>query len=125
MVISRRKRVIDLMDDFKLIKVERKETNGGKELIIHNPTNLKLIGEGSQGAVFQLSEARCVKIYVNPNSATKEGNALEAAKALNIVPNLYEVGPNYVIMEYLKGPNLKDYLKKTKMIPNLLQNKSS
>ncbi|WP_440970224.1 hypothetical protein ACSS6N_23155 [Peribacillus frigoritolerans] len=105
------------MDDFKLIKVERIEKKGKKELIIHNPTTLKLIGEGSQGAVFQLDEDRCVKIYVNPNAATKEGKALEAAKDTHIVPRLYEVGPNYVIMEYLKGPNLKDYLKETKDIP--------
>ncbi|WP_144527706.1 serine/threonine protein kinase [Peribacillus simplex] len=105
------------MDDFKLIKVERIEKNGKKDLIIHNPTTLKLIGEGSQGAVFQLEEDLCVKIYVNPNAATKEGKALEAAKETQIVPRLYEVGPNYVIMEYLKGPNLRDYLKKTKDIP--------
>jgi predicted Ser/Thr protein kinase len=104
------------MDDFKLIKVERKEENGKKKLNIHNPTKLKLIGEGTQGAVFQLDEGRCVKIYVNPNAATKEGNALEKAKGLNLVPKLYEVGSNYVIMEYLKGQNLKDYLKNTKEI---------
>jgi RIO-like serine/threonine protein kinase len=105
------------MHEFKLITVERTESNGKKNLIIHNPTNLKLIGKGSQGAVFQLSEDRCVKIYVNPNAAIKEANALEAAKNLNIVPQVYEVGPNYVVMEYLKGPNLKDYLKQTKNIP--------
>lgn len=104
------------MDDFKKIRVERTETNGEKELIIHNPTSLKLIGEGSQGAVFQLSEDLCVKIYVNPNAAIKEGKALDAAKDTNIVPKVYEVGPNYVIMEYLKGRNLKDYLKQTKNI---------
>lgn len=104
------------MDDFKKIRVERIEANGEKELIIHNPTSLKLIGEGSQGAVFQLSEDLCVKIYVNPNAAIKEGKALDAAKDTNIVPKVYEVGPNFVIMEYLKGPNLKDYLKQTKNI---------
>ncbi|MEY9870475.1 putative Ser/Thr protein kinase [Peribacillus sp. B2I2] len=105
------------MNDFKLIKVERIEKNGAKELIIHNPTTLKLIGEGTQGAVFQLDKDLCVKIYVNPNAATKEGKALEAAKETHIVPRLYEVGPNYVIMEYLKGPNLKDYLKEIQDIP--------
>lgn len=105
------------MNDFKLIKVERIEKNGAKELIIHNPTTLKLIGEGTQGAVFQLDKDRCVKIYVSPNAATKEGKALEAAKETHIVPRLYEVGPNYVIMEYLKGPNLKDYLKEIQDIP--------
>ncbi|MDO7488604.1 serine/threonine protein kinase [Peribacillus frigoritolerans] len=105
------------MNDFKLIKVERIEKNGKKELLIHNPTTLKLIGAGSQGAVFQLDEDICVKIYVNPNAATKEGKALEAAKETHIVPRLYEVGPNYVIMEYLKGPNLKDYLKGKQDIP--------
>ena len=109
--------VIDWMEDYKKIRVERTETNGKKELIIHNPTSLKLIGEGSQGAVFQLSEDRCVKIYVNPDAAIKEGKALEAASNTHRVPNVYEVGPNYVIMDYLKGMNLKDYLKKAKTIP--------
>ncbi|MFC4322797.1 hypothetical protein [Litchfieldia salsa] len=104
------------MEDYKLITVQRKEENGEKKLIIHNPTDLKLIGEGSQGAVFQLSEDCCVKIYVNPNAALKEGNALDRAKGLNIVPKLYEVGTNYVIMEYLRGPNLKSHLKKMKEI---------
>ena len=105
------------MNDFTLIKVERVETNGKKDLIIDNPTTLKIIGKGSQGAVFQISDDRCVKIYVNPNAAIKEGKALEAAKDLNIVPQLFEVGPNYVVMEYLKGQNLKDYLKQTKRLP--------
>lgn len=105
------------MNDFTLIKVERGSNNGNKELIIHNPTNLKLIGKGTQGAVFQLSEDRCVKFYVSPNAAAKEGKALEAVKELNIAPRLYEVGSNYVIMEYLKGPTLKEYLKKTKKMP--------
>ncbi|MCF7622722.1 MULTISPECIES: hypothetical protein [Bacillaceae] len=67
------------MNDFKLIRVERIEKNGKKELLIHNPTTLKLIGAGSQGAVFQLDEDICVKIYVNPNAANKEGKVLEAA----------------------------------------------
>ncbi|MCY8939602.1 hypothetical protein [Peribacillus frigoritolerans] len=105
------------MNDFKLIRVERIEKNGKKELLIHNPTTLKLIGAGSQGSVFQLDEDICVKIYVNPNAATKEGKALEAAKDTHIVPRLYEVGPNYVIMEYLKGPILKDFLKGKQDIP--------
>lgn len=105
------------MDEFKLIQVERKMKKGKKELIIHNPTNLKLIGKGVQGAVFQLSDDRCVKIYFKPDAAIKEGKVLEAAKDLNIVPQVYEVGENYVVMEYLKGPNLKDYLKKTKNLP--------
>ena len=108
------------MNDFTLIKVERVETNGKKDLIIDNPTTLKIIGKGSQGAVFQISDDRCVKIYVNPNAAIKEGKALEAAKDLNIVPQLFEVGPNYVVMEYLKGQNLKDYLKQTKRLPETI-----
>ncbi len=98
------------MNDFTLIKVERVETSGKKDLIIDNPTTLKIIGKGSQGAVFQISDDRCVKIYVNPNAAIKEGKALEAAKDLNIVPQLFEVGPNYVVMEYLKGSEFKRLL---------------
>lgn len=108
------------MKDFTLIKVERIEKSGKKDLKIVNPTKLKLIGKGSQGAVFQISDDRCVKIYVNPNAAIKEGKALEAAKDLNIVPQVFEVGLNYVVMEYLKGQNLKDYLKQTKRLPDTI-----
>ncbi|QGQ44166.1 hypothetical protein [Metabacillus sediminilitoris] len=85
------------MNDFTLIKVERIETSGKKNLIIDNPTKLKQIVKGSQGAVFQISEDRFVGIYVNPNAAIKEGKALEAAKDLNIVPQLFEVGLNYAL----------------------------
>lgn len=106
-----------MMEDFQLISVERKDKNGKKNLIIHNPTNLKLIGKGSQGAVFQLNENRCVKVYVSPNAAAREEKALKAASGLGIVPEVYEAGPNYVVMEYLRGPNLKDYLKNTKKLP--------
>ncbi|MBD0381588.1 serine/threonine protein kinase [Paenibacillus sedimenti] len=104
------------MDDFKLIKFKKIKENGKNKIVIHNPTKLIMIGRGVQGAVFKLSEDRCVKIYVKRSDAAKEGDALKAAKKLPFVPRLYEVGSNYVIMEYLVGPNLKDHLKETKSI---------
>ncbi|MFC6600694.1 hypothetical protein ACFQDF_00805 [Ectobacillus funiculus] len=50
------------MDEFKSIIVKRGKYDWELEVI--NPTQLELIGKGAQGAVFKLSEERCVKIYL-------------------------------------------------------------
>ncbi|MEW9124067.1 MAG: hypothetical protein AB2421_15250, partial [Thermotaleaceae bacterium] len=37
-----------------------------------------------------------------------------------IIPKLYEVGENYIIMEYIDGPDLRDYLRvKRKISKNM------
>ncbi|WP_077620491.1 hypothetical protein [Bacillus sinesaloumensis] len=94
------------MKDFTSIKVTKPE----KLLEIHNPTSYPLIGKGSQGAVFKLSDDKCVKIYVDPLQAKMEQEALKAAKKNPFMPKIYDTGKNYIVMEYLNGPSLKDYL---------------
>jgi len=96
------------MEDFKSIKV----TKGLKTLEIDNPTAYPIIGMGSQGAVFKLSEDKCVKIYGNPEHCKQEKEVLLKGKNLSFIPKVYEIGTNYVLMEYLLGPNLNAYLKK-------------
>ncbi|WP_108670740.1 hypothetical protein [Peribacillus acanthi] len=94
------------MSDFKSIVV----TKGLKFLEITNPTHYPLIGKGSQGAVFKLSEERCVKIYADPVQAKMEVEALKAGKKLHFMPKIYESGENYIVMDYFNGPNLRDFL---------------
>ena len=98
------------MDDFKSITVKSVMVNGKKELEIHNPAGLPLVGAGAQGAVFRLSSGKCVKIYVDPRTAYWEAKALLAANGSPYFPKLYRHGSRYVVMEYLKGPTLRDYL---------------
>ena len=68
-----------MMEDFKSITV----TKGVKTLEIHNPTNYPLIGMGAQGAVFKLSEDKCVKIYSDPY---KQKWKMKLLKLDNIYP---------------------------------------
>ncbi|GHH96904.1 hypothetical protein [Neobacillus kokaensis] len=102
-----------MVKDFKAIKVIK----GEKTLEIHNPTHYPLVGSGSQGAVFQLSEDKCVKIYANPEQATMEAEALKAGQLLSFFPRLYDYGENFVVMEYFNAPTLKEYLKNSTHIP--------
>lgn len=100
------------MDDFREITI--KKTNEG--LKINNPTNYELIGKGVQGAVFKLSEDRCIKMYAKERHCRRESDALNAGKDSSIVPMVFEVGANYIVMEYIKGQSLKNYLKGVRSI---------
>jgi predicted Ser/Thr protein kinase len=107
------------MVDFRLIKV----TKGPKTLLIDNPTNYPLIGMGAQGAVFKLSEERCVKVYSNTLQAQMELEALKAGQHLPFFPRLYEYGENYIVMEYFNAPTLKEYLRNNTYIPESITKK--
>ncbi|MEH7380621.1 kinase [Bacillus sp. JJ1533] len=95
------------MSDFDFITVTRNEQ---KELVIHNPTSYPFIGKGRQGAVFKLSEDRCVKIFLKPEVAKQEKEAMLKGQGLPFMPKLFLSGHNYIIMEYIDGPSLRDYL---------------
>lgn len=101
------------MEDFKSISV----TKGEKALVIDNPTSFPLIGAGTQGAVFKLSEEKCVKIYSDELQAKMETEALKAGQKLPFFPKLYDTGRNYVVMEYFNAPTLKEYLRNCTYIP--------
>lgn len=107
------------MKDIKKITV----TKGDKTLLINNPTKYPLIGRGSQGAVFQISQDRCVKVYADPIQAKMEAEALKAGQHLPFFPRLYKSGENYVVMEYFDGPNLKEYLKNCTYMPESITRK--
>ncbi|MEN2766686.1 hypothetical protein [Ornithinibacillus xuwenensis] len=107
------------METFKKIKV----TKGEKMLEIENPTSYPLIGMGAQGAVFQLSEEKCVKIYPDPLKAEMEKESLLAGKHLDFFPSVYESGENYIVMDYFNAPTLKEYLRNCTYIPESIARK--
>lgn len=100
------------MDDFHKITIEKTK----KGLKIVNPTCYELIGKGVQGAVFKLSEDRCIKMYAKERHCLRESAALNAGQDSSIIPKVYEVGTKYIVMEYIKGQPLKDYLKSRRSI---------
>lgn len=94
------------MDNFRSITV-----TPGNIVKVKNPTSYPLIGKGSQGAVFRLSDRVCVKIYAREEVALREADAYKMLHSSGISPELYETGPNYIIMEYFRAGSLEDYLK--------------
>ncbi|GAE26075.1 hypothetical protein JCM9140_2103 [Halalkalibacter wakoensis JCM 9140] len=102
------------MREFESIKVKKGHP---KVIIEHNPTPYKLIGKGVQGAVFQIADNRCVKIYPKAEDAAQEQEVLLAGKDSPYLPNMYETGENYTVMEYISGMTLDEYLLKKRRMP--------
>ncbi|WP_179107236.1 hypothetical protein [Sediminibacillus massiliensis] len=98
-------------------------SKGEKTLLIDNPTTYPLIGMGAQGAVFQLSDDKCVKIYPDPLKAQMEQEAIKAGEHLDFFPEIYETGDNYTVMEFFQAPTLKEYLKNSTFLPESITKK--
>ncbi|WP_103652694.1 hypothetical protein [Bacillus thuringiensis] len=96
--------------DFRNITV--RHGGSGNGVIIDNANTQALIGKGHQGAVYRVSEDQCVKIYGKTEHATREKNVLLSSQHLSFIPKVFETGPNYILMEYLSGPDLNTFLKK-------------
>lgn len=102
------------MEAFKKIIAGNKGSIKSKNLISY-----KLIGRGSDGSVFQLTDDRCVKVFENEQTKALELNALQVGQPSPVIPRLYEDGPNYIVMEYVEGISLPQYLKKKSNCQNL------
>lgn len=83
----------------------------------------KLIGKGADGFVFQLTPDRCIKIFNMKQTKELELKALQAGQSSSVIPRLYEDGQNYIVMEYVKGISLPQYLKKEKKLPEFIVEK--
>ncbi|MFE4242177.1 hypothetical protein [Peribacillus butanolivorans] len=75
-----------------------------------------LIGKGHQGAVYRVSEDQCVKLYGKTEHADQEKKVLLSSQDLPFIPKVFETGPNYILMEYLLGPDLNTFLKKQSVL---------
>ncbi|MEJ9230862.1 hypothetical protein LAV79_15520 [Peribacillus butanolivorans] len=75
-----------------------------------------LIGKGHQGAVYRVSEDQCVKLYGKIEHANQEKKVLLSSQDLPFIPKVFETGPNYILMEYLLGPDLNTFLKKQSVL---------
>lgn len=97
------------MENFRAIIAKNKGT-----VTINDLKKYKLIGKGADGSVFQLTPEHCVKIFKKKQSKELELKALQAGQSSPVIPILYEDGPNYIVIEYIKGLSLPQYLKKEK-----------
>lgn len=75
-----------------------------------NHSTLKLIGAGRQGAVFWVNPVACVKVFGSEEDCSRELDALSLGQPSDIFPRVYDKGANYIVMEYIGGVNLREYL---------------
>jgi len=74
---------------------------------------LALIGKGGMGEVYRAHDSRLNRdVAIKVSNAqfterfTREARAIAALNHTNIC-HLYDVGPNYLVMEYVEGPDLR------------------
>jgi predicted Ser/Thr protein kinase len=91
----------------KKIKV-RNMINADVEVVNRSP--LMMIGKGRQGAVFQISEDVCVKVFGNMEDCEREYHALSLGQHTHLLPRIFAKGPLYIAMEMVKGVDLREYL---------------
>ncbi len=82
-----------------------------------NIKNLEYIAKGHRGVVFKGylgNKIVCIKVPRNDskNTILHEGNILKEVNKYNIGPKLIDYSEKYLIMEYIDGISLKDYLNK-------------
>lgn len=82
--------------------------NADVEVINKSP--LKMIGKGRQGAVFQITDDICLKVFGNTEDCDREYYALSLGQHTNLLPRVYAKGPLYIAMEMIKGVDLREYL---------------
>ncbi|MFJ7684885.1 hypothetical protein [Peribacillus butanolivorans] len=88
----------------------------GSGVKVDSASTQTLIGKGRQGAVYRVSEDKCVKIYGKTKHANQEKKVLLSSQDLSFIPKVFETGPNYILMEYLIGPDLNTLLKKQSVL---------
>lgn len=102
----------------KQIEVIGKE-NEDVEVINNSP--LKMIGKGRQGAVFHVTDDKCLKVYGEIDDCNREYYALSLGQDTNLFPKIYAKGSNYVVMEFIGGVDLREYLQSQPLTVELSQ----
>ncbi|HLR81125.1 MAG TPA: lipopolysaccharide kinase InaA family protein [Bacillota bacterium] len=82
-----------------------------------------MIGKGADGSVYQVAPNRCVKVFEKIKTKELEWEAFQAGQLSPVIPKTYKHGKNYIVMEYVKGRSLPQYLKKEKALPETIVKK--
>jgi hypothetical protein len=82
--------------------------NADVEVVNNSP--LVMLGKGRQGAVFQISENICVKVFGNQEDCDREHYALSLGQQTNLFPKIHAKGPLYIAMDIIRGVDVREYL---------------
>ncbi len=92
--------------------VERITVNNleNQDVEVINNSPLRMIGKGRQGAVFHFTNDVCVKVFGNEEDCLREYEALSMGQHTGLFPRIYDHGPLFIVMETIKGIDLREYL---------------
>jgi predicted Ser/Thr protein kinase len=93
--------------------------NSANDAEIMNPTNIRYVGKGNQGTVFQIDAERCVKFFGEKRECEQELHNLQLGNSVGICPKVFLWGEDYIVMEYFSSPSLLKYLKKNPLTKQL------
>ena len=91
----------------KGIKV-RNVVNSDVEVVNKSP--LVMLGKGRQGAVFQVSDDICIKVFGNEEDCAREHYALTLGQKTDLFPKIHARGARYIAMDIVKGVDIREYL---------------
>jgi hypothetical protein len=74
--------------------------------------NLELIGEGRQGKVYRLPDSKVLKVFHSKKSYKDQLNILLKGKDSRFFPTVFKYDTGSIIMEFLEGIPLSEYLLK-------------
>jgi predicted Ser/Thr protein kinase len=83
--------------------------------VISNDPNLKFIGKGRSAIVYKIRGTQKVLKVFYPkfsHTATEEGAIYQKLQGISYYPTLYEIGENYIVIDYIKGKTLFECLLK-------------
>ena len=106
-----------ILDSYKSlansVKVDKKN-----RLYSYNDS-LQLVGIGRSAFVFRIkSSDKTIKIFFPEfmHVAKEEGEIYQIIQGIPYFPQIYEVGPNYIVMDYIEGNTLFDCITQGKTI---------
>jgi predicted Ser/Thr protein kinase len=87
--------------------------NRHKLKIMKKDSNLEYIGEGRSAIVYKIHGTnKVLKVFFPPfaHIAKEEGDIYHQLQGIPYFPSLYEVGDNYLVIDYIEGQTLFDCL---------------
>ncbi|WP_274366044.1 hypothetical protein [Paenibacillus thermotolerans] len=89
------------------------------EVVVENPTGLRLLSKGKKYALFQLDESHSVAVYTKAGKAEAQYFLLGQGAKYGITPNAYAYGDYYVVMDLVPVFRLEGYLEENEFTREL------
>jgi predicted Ser/Thr protein kinase len=78
-------------------------------------SKLQIIGQGRQGRAYLLPDHKVLKVFRSSDSCRSQLETLQKAKNSRFFPTVFDYDKYFILMSFVYGSNLHDYLKLNKL----------